>query len=161
PELLHQHAHPLLASWGKQGRDYINLLDSYDNPDDYRALFPAQRIALFSEDRPTTLPAQLQDDILERRPLAETREHWPPVDPQPDPSLRFHIAHSPQREVEIRHDQLLERFGADRTLQPRDVIVMVPDIDTYTPHIQAVFGQLDPRDPRHIPFTLADQGRRG
>jgi len=161
PELLHQHAHPLLASWGKQGRDYINLLDSYDNPDDYRALFPAQRIDLFSEDRPTTLLGQLQDDILELRPLAETREQWPPVDPQQDPSLRFHIAHSPQREVEILHDQLLERFGADRTLQPRDVIVMVPDIDTYTPHIQAVFGQLDPRDPRHIPFTLADQGRRG
>ncbi|MED5773671.1 exodeoxyribonuclease V subunit gamma, partial [Enterobacter kobei] len=25
----HQHAQPLLAAWGKQGRDYINLLDSY------------------------------------------------------------------------------------------------------------------------------------
>src|SRR5690606_27529342 len=98
-ELLHQHAQPLLAAWGKQGRDYINLLDSYDSPDDYRALFPAQRIDLFSEDAPATLLAQLQDDILELRPLAETRTRWPALDPQQDRSLRFHIAHSAQREV--------------------------------------------------------------
>ena len=31
PQTLHQHAHPLLAAWGKQGRDYISLLDSYDS----------------------------------------------------------------------------------------------------------------------------------
>jgi exodeoxyribonuclease V gamma subunit len=161
PELLHQHAHPLLAAWGKQGRDYINLLDSYDKPDDYRALFPAQRIDLFSDDDPATLLNQLQDDILDLRPLAETRARWPAVDAQQDRSLRFHIAHSPQREVEILHDQLLERFSLDPTLHPRDVIVMVPDIDSYTPHIQAVFGQLEREDARYIPYTLADQGRRG
>ncbi|MGP3788799.1 exodeoxyribonuclease V subunit gamma [Pseudomonas sp. B392_1p] len=161
PELLHQHAQPLLAAWGKQGRDYINLLDSYDNPDDYRALFPAERIDLFSEEQPTRLLGQLQDDILELRPLAETREHWPAVDPAQDRSLRFQMAHSAQREVEILHDQLLARFSADPSLRPRDVIVMVPDIDSYTPHIQAVFGQLERDDARFIPFTLADQGRRG
>src|SRR5690606_3434221 len=55
----------------------------------------------------------------------------------------------------------LARFGADPTLHSRDVIVMVPDIDTYTPHIQAVFGQLSRDDARFVPFTLADQGRRG
>lgn len=41
------------------------------------------------------------------------------------------------------------------------MIVMVPDIDSYAPHIRAVFGQLDRFDPRFIPFTLADQGQRG
>ena len=38
---------------------------------------------------------------------------------------------------------------------------MVPDIDSYAPHIRAVFGQLERHDPRFIPFTLADQGQRG
>ena len=32
---LHQHAHPLLAAWGKQGRDYIGLLNEYDNHESY------------------------------------------------------------------------------------------------------------------------------
>ncbi|UXH40714.1 exodeoxyribonuclease V subunit gamma [Pseudomonas promysalinigenes] len=160
-ESLHQHAHPLLAAWGKQGRDYINLLDSYDDPGSYQGVFSDGRIDLFSEGQPTTLLSQLQDDILELRPLAETRDCWPAVDPSKDRSVRFHVAHSPQREVEILHDQLLARFSADPTLRPRDVIVMVPAIDTYAPHIRAVFGQLQRNDPRYIPFTLTDQGQRG
>ncbi|QIE85923.1 exodeoxyribonuclease V subunit gamma [Pseudomonas nitroreducens] len=169
PELLsddqpHQYAQPLLAAWGKQGRDYINLLDQYDDPETYRARLGAVsngRIDLFSEVEPTNLLGQLQDDILELRPINETREHWPAVDPQADDSVRFHVAHSAQREVEILHDQLLARFDADPTLRPRDVIVMVPDINPYAPHIEAVFGQLPRDDRRFIPYTLADQGQRG
>ncbi|PMX03345.1 exodeoxyribonuclease V subunit gamma [Pseudomonas sp. FW215-R2] len=160
-ESLHQHAHPLLAAWGKQGRDYINLLDSYDDPGSYRAAFRNGRIDLFSESVPQNMLNQLQDDILELRPLDETRELWPDVDLKQDQSIRFHIAHSAQREVEILHDQLLARFSANPELRPRDVIVMVPDIDSYAPHVRAVFGQLDRHDPRFIPFTLADQGQRG
>ncbi|TWI58639.1 DNA helicase/exodeoxyribonuclease V gamma subunit [Pseudomonas duriflava] len=164
PDQLHQHGHPLLASWGKQGRDYINLLDSFDEPNGYRSLFAdvnGGRIDLFDEVEPAHMLAQLQDDILNLRPLNETRETWPEVDPAQDASIRFHIAHSPQREVEILHDQLLARFSKDPTLRPRDIIVMVPDIDAYAPHIRAVFGQLDTHDSRFIPFTLADQGQRG
>ncbi|MBK5510149.1 MULTISPECIES: exodeoxyribonuclease V subunit gamma [unclassified Pseudomonas] len=161
PQTLHQHAHPLLAAWGKQGRDYINLLDSYDDPGSYRAAFRDGRIDLFSDSQPQNMLNQLQDDILELRPLNETREHWLAVDPHIDKSIRFHIAHSAQREVEILHDQLLERFSANPDLRPRDVIVMVPDIDSYAPHIRAVFGQLERNDQRFIPFTLADQGQRG
>ncbi|WP_439125463.1 MAG: exodeoxyribonuclease V subunit gamma [Pseudomonas rhizophila] len=161
PQTLHQHAHPLLAAWGKQGRDYINLLDSYDDPNSYRSVFRDGRIDLFSEGNPTTLLGQLQDDILELRPLNETREHWPAVDTEQDGSIRFHVAHSAQREVEILHDQMLARFSADPSLRPRDIIVMVPDIDSYAPHIRAVFGQLERTDPRFIPFTLTDQGQRG
>lgn len=160
-ESLHQHAHPLLAAWGKQGRDYINLLDSYDDPGSYQGVFSEGRIDLFSAGQPTTLLSQLQDDILELRPLAETRALWPAIDVAKDRSVRFQIAHSPQREVEILHDQLLARFSADPTLRPRDVIVMLPAIDTYAPHIRAVFGQLQRNDPRYIPFTLTDQGQRG
>ncbi|MFZ6049100.1 exodeoxyribonuclease V subunit gamma [Pseudomonas sp. CR3202] len=156
---LHQHAQPLLAAWGKQGRDYINLLDQYDEPQRYREEF--ERIDLFSPAPTDSLLGQLHNDILDLRPVAESRSTWPAVDPRRDHSLRFHIAHSAQREVEILHDQLLACFNADPGLRPRDVIVMVPDINTYAPHIQAVFGQFGADDARRIPFTLADQGLRG
>ncbi|WP_048294734.1 exodeoxyribonuclease V subunit gamma, partial [Pseudomonas aeruginosa] len=53
------------------------------------------------------------------------------------------------------------RFNADPSLKPRDVIVMVPDINAYAPHIEAVFGQVPRDDQRFIPYTLADQGQRG
>jgi exodeoxyribonuclease V gamma subunit len=163
-DAMHAHGQPLLAAWGKQGRDYITLLDRYDEPSAYSDLFAdvvGGRIDLFDARPPETLLAQLQNDVLELRPLAETRSTWPPVDPRTDRSVRFEVSHSPQREVEVLHDQLLSRFNADPTLRPRDVIVMVPDIDAYAPHIRAVFGQLARDDLRHIPFTIADQGQRG
>ncbi len=157
------HGHPLLAAWGRQGQDYIRLLDERDRPEAYRALLealPWERIDLFEPHGQDCLLHQLQDDIRELRPLQETRAHWPALDPA-DTSIQFHVTHSPQREVEVLHDQLLARFDADPSLRPRDVIVMVPDVDAYAPHVQAVFGRLEPDDSRHIPFALSDQGARG
>ncbi|NMG46281.1 exodeoxyribonuclease V subunit gamma [Aromatoleum toluvorans] len=164
-EALHLHAHPLLAAWGKQGRDFIGLLDEHDAGEARARYAPqfaelSQRIDLFEPHGEDSLLHQLQDDIRDLRPLAETRARWPALDPASDPSIRFHVAHGPQREVEILHDQLLAAFNADAGLRPRDVIVMVPDIDAYAPHIQAVFGLMDADDPRFIPFTVADQGLR-
>ncbi|MCA0913395.1 exodeoxyribonuclease V subunit gamma [Marinobacter nauticus] len=165
PDQLHQHANPLLAAWGKQGRDYIRLLDEFDNPDDYRASFqtPGQKIDIFTDhgdvDNPSLLH-QLQNDIHNLTPLQEIRQQQRTVDLARDHSVVFHDAHGPQREVEILHDQLLAAFNADPTLRPRDVIVMVPDINVYAPHIQAVFGRYSPGRKRHIPFTISDQGQR-
>lgn len=164
---LHLHAHPLLAAWGKQGRDYIALLDELDSPDQYRAKFEAigEQINLFRsnlrDNQPPTLLNELQEDLLNLRSVTDIKqEPWPPVDPQTDHSIRFHIAHSTQREVEILQDQLLAAFNADPTLRPRDVIVMVPDVNQYAPHIEAVFGQINSSDPRYIPFSIADQAKR-
>ncbi|MBF0628495.1 MAG: exodeoxyribonuclease V subunit gamma [Magnetococcales bacterium] len=163
--LLHLHAHPLLAAWGMQGRDFIALLEEYADDGFVAGLpFPLEvtREERFHapESPPATLLQQLQDDILELRPLDETRALWPPVDALSDGSIRFHLAHGPQREVEILHDHLLAAFQADPTLTARDILVMVPDINSHAAHIQAVFGLHDPKDPRFIPFVLANQERR-
>ncbi|WP_027855648.1 exodeoxyribonuclease V subunit gamma [Marinobacterium litorale] len=160
-EQMHLHAPPLLAAWGKQGRDYIRLLDEFDQSERYRHWFNDSRIDLFDEPDPdiASLPLlqQLQQDILELNPLQqEPRPHSPA-----DDSLVFHLAHSAQREVEVLQDQILKRFDRDPTLKPRDMIVMVPDIAVYQPHIEAVFGRLPKDDPRYIPYSLADQSSRG
>lgn len=161
-EELHFHAHPLLAAWGKQGRDYIALLDEMDEPGKYQQLFAeiGQRIDLFETHGEGCLLNQLQDDIRDLRPVSESRLQWLPVDPKLDMSIRFHVTHSPQREVEVLHDQLLAAFDADPSLKPREIIVMVPDINQYAPHIQAVFGQINKSDDRYIPYSIADLGRR-
>lgn len=165
-EDLHLHANPLLAAWGRQGRDYIRLLDAFDRPEGYRNQFAAwnRSIDLFADTDGSTLLRQMQQAILDLDPLpadAAQRKPWR----HDDMSLRFHIAHNPQREVEILHDQLLAMFedAARRgePLSPRDVIVMVPDIQTYAPHVQAVFGRLPADDARYLPFSVADQPSRG
>ena len=163
-DALHQHAHPLLAAWGRQGRDYIALLDRHDEPGHYRSHVgevTGDRIDLFEESDASSLLRQLQDDILDLRPLRETRLQWPEVDVARDTSLRMHSVHSTQREVEVLHDQLLARFDADPDLRARDIIVMTPDMNAYAPYIDAVFGLPGRDDVRHIPYAVSDQGQRG
>ncbi|KYP96087.1 hypothetical protein BG74_07815, partial [Sodalis-like endosymbiont of Proechinophthirus fluctus] len=57
--------------------------------------------------------------------------------------------------VEVLHDSLLAMIAEDPTLRPRDVIVMVADIDRYTPAIQAVFG--NDGGERYLPFAISDR----
>lgn len=157
PEQLHNNAQPLLAAWGKQGRDYIRLLDQFDETQAHLDLFQGQRIDLFSSNPPTHLLAQLQNDILELRPAVESAADWPTLNPAQAQSLCFATAHSAMREVEILHDDLLAQFAVDPQLKPADVMVMVPDIHLYAAAISAVFGRISKDDARYIPFTIADQ----
>ncbi|MFN3714182.1 MAG: exodeoxyribonuclease V subunit gamma [Alcanivoracaceae bacterium] len=157
---LPRHGHPLLAAWGKQGRDYIGLLYDYDVPERYRDWF--NQIDLFQPASAVhrgadSLLGKLQQSILDLEPLPDA-----PENASADSSIRFHLAHSPQREVEILHDQLLAAFEASAAetspIRPRDVIVMVPDIEAYAPHIDAVFGTA--QGERAIPYTISDRSQR-
>ncbi|MEX8513020.1 MAG: exodeoxyribonuclease V subunit gamma [Leptothrix ochracea] len=169
-EAAHAQSHPLLAAWGRQGRDFIRLLDAFE---ERHGVLP--RVDLFDADLPTRLLGQVQAALRDLLPLAEHAERMAMVETDidvevevDDDSIVFHICHSPQREVEVLHDALLRLFKAgegDPTgLRPRDVVVMVPDIAPYVPVIRAVFGQYRsaPRpDPRFIPFEIADLGAHG
>lgn len=148
---------PLLASWGKLGRDYIFLLSDLEN---------SQELDAFVDVTPDNLLHNIQSDILELENHAvagvnleefSRSDNKRPLDPQ-DSSVTFHVCHSPQREVEVLHDRLLAMLEEDPTLTPRDIIVMVADIDSYSPFIQAVFGSA-PAD-RYLPYAISDRRAR-
>jgi exodeoxyribonuclease V gamma subunit len=150
-EEMHAHSHPLLASWGRQGRDFVRMLDEFDGAAQGR--FENMRIDLFSEGEGASLLGQVQAAVRDMVPLAEHARA--PLAPA-DRSIEFAVAHSAQREVEVLHDRLLSWFAADPTLRPRDIVVMVPDIDTFSAAIHAVFDQHKRSDPRFIPFEIGD-----
>lgn len=149
--------HPLLAAWGKQGRDYIRLLDQFDQTEQFRKLFRGERIDLFSDYNSAHLLGQLQQDILELRDLPDSRQHWPALTASAARSICFARCHSIVRELEVLHDDLLAQLQADPTLNFSDVMVMVPDINEYAAAIHAVFGRYRRDDDRYLPFTIADQ----
>ncbi len=70
-----------------------------------------------------------------------------------DDSLRVHDCHSPQRELEVVRDQILDAFARDPGLSPHEVMVLVPDVATYAPYAEAVFGPVR----EHLPFHVADR----
>ncbi|MDO4637614.1 MAG: exodeoxyribonuclease V subunit gamma [Lautropia sp.] len=156
------HGHALLAAWGRQGRDLIAMLAEHDDLEQSESRLGdiSRRADVFVDLPADTLLSQIQQDILDLDPLTATRQRWPAVDAQQDISIRFHVCHSPQREVEVLHDQLLTAFAADASLQPGNVLVMVPDIQRFAPHIEAVFGLYSADDPHFIPFSIADRSSR-
>ncbi|HZE04419.1 MAG TPA: hypothetical protein VE127_04295, partial [Solirubrobacteraceae bacterium] len=64
------------------------------------------------------------------RPLLDAGDH----------SIEIHSCHGRARQVEVIRDAILHALADDPTLEPRDVIVMCPDIETFAPLIQATFG---------------------
>lgn len=164
-EELHAHSHPLLASWGRQGRDFVRMLDEFDEAAQAHAAenhdAAPLRVDLFSEGAGDTLLEQVQAAVRELLPLSEHPQAPPP---DADRSIEFHVTHSVQREVEVLHDQLLAMFAeagrCGRPLRPRDVVVMVPDIDTFSAAIHAVFAQHRRSDARYIPFEIGDVNDR-
>ena len=148
PGVHPEEGHPLVASWGRTGREMHDLLLNHDVQDAPEC---------FAESAGTTLLERLQAamNALQCRPEGGSRALLPAT----DDSLRVHSCHSPLREVEVLRDHLLAWFQDEPKLQPRHVVVMVPDLDTYAPLLEAVLGQ--PERPEHaLPFTLADRPPR-
>ncbi|WP_313077448.1 exodeoxyribonuclease V subunit gamma [Melaminivora sp.] len=166
---MHAHAHPLLAAWGRQCRDHVRQLDEFDTSAQMAERMAWPRIDLF-DDSPAhegPLLAQVQRSIRDLLPLAEHPRAQPGGAriPAADRSVVFHSAHSLLRELEVLHDQLLDLLAApppagQAPLQPRDVVVMLPDVQAAAPAIRAVFGQYAAGDARHLPFDIADLGAR-
>ena len=157
-EQMHLHAPALLAAWGRQGRDFIRQLDAFDDVQAALAQTQWPRLDFF-DDAPgsdaTRLLTQLQNRI---RDLQSAQEPVASPVQGDDASVVFKVAHSPVRELEVLHDQLLQWFHQMPEVSPRDVVVMVPDIEVMAPAIRAVFGQYKRGDARFIPFDIADLG---
>ena len=136
-----QVGNPLLASWGKLGRDFSYLLTQLE----------PQEISAYVEIAPRNLLSQLQHQILHLMTSGAEPLNYV----ENDRSLTFHSCHSVMREVETLQDYLLHLFQTDPNLTPKDIIVMVADIDKYTPYIQAIFGQNSAPNSA-IPFSISD-----
>ncbi|MCK5195498.1 MAG: exodeoxyribonuclease V subunit gamma, partial [Desulfobulbaceae bacterium] len=128
---------PLLASMGGLGRDCLAMLQEYD----------LEEIECYVPPADSSLLHTIQHDVLELSSGDGDR--------LPDDSIIVNSCHSPMREVEVLQNHLLSLFEKDATLEPRDIIVMAPDIELYSPFVQAVF-ELERDNPRYIPFTIAD-----
>ena len=128
---LRSEGNPLLASLGTIGRDFSEMIIDLSD----EAFIHEES---YVEPGESTLLHALQSDILN---LSGTGEEDVKRTLNPlDRSLWIHSCHSPLREIEILHDNILTLLQQHRELSPRDIVVMTPDIETYSPYISSVFG---------------------
>ena len=138
---------PLLAAWGRAGRDFIATLFSYE------VVAPAEIEAYAAPDAPIGLLQRLQLDLLERRAPSGAKMTVASIGNER--SLQIHSCHTRLREVQVLHDQLRALLEDNPGIEARNIAVMAPDIDVYAPYIAAVFGGAQ-GSPRFIPYTVAD-----
>jgi len=143
---------PLLASLGRLGRDFSEMILDYGEAD-------GGADDLYRQNFGSTLLELVQNDILALEGAGESGEAKVAIRPD-DHSLKVHCCHSPMREVEVLHDTLLGMFSSLKDLAPRDILVMTPDIETYAPYISAVF-EGSQGGGRRIPYSIADRSIRG
>jgi exodeoxyribonuclease V gamma subunit len=154
--------HPLLASLARDVRELQLLLrDSDADPDadpDADSASPMTDELHVVPDLPDTLLGLLQQQL---------RDDAPPAAPIPvsasDRSVQVHACHGRGRQVEVLRDVLLGLLADDPTLEPRDIVVLCPDIDSFAPLISAAFGLPDAETehPGHLlRVRLADRSLR-
>ncbi len=132
----------LLASWGQDAREMQLVLTEPGQPG--REATPVIDHHHPVDHPPGGLLALIQADVrADRRPsgapLAGREDDRPVLDPA-DRSLQVHSCHGRARQVEVLRDAILHELVQNPALEPRDVIVMTPDIETFAPLIQATFG---------------------
>lgn len=140
--------HPFLGQAGRLSRDFQELLLRFDERVD-------ERDERFEEPERRDLLGRVQADIFEFRPPREGDER-DAIDAS-DASISVHACAGPMREAQALHDLIRAALEDDPSLEPEDVVVMAPDIDTYAPVFRAVFGQ---RDEKRIPYEVHDRRTR-
>jgi exodeoxyribonuclease V gamma subunit len=138
----------LLASWGRDVRELQLVLGDHARSPD---------VAYRREETTDTLLRRLQAGVLDDNP---------PAQGPADDTVQIHACHGRARQVEVLRDALLHALAEDTTLEPRDVIVMCPDIETFAPLIRATFGGTAageapaPGLPPDLHVRLADRSLR-
>jgi len=143
-ELHMEKGNSLLASMGALGRDFFEMIQE----------FQMEEFSSYKAPDAGNLLTSIQLDVLSLQERKEKKK----VSAE-DLSIQIHSCHSPMREVEVLRDQLLRMFEEDPGLLPKDILVMMPDVETYAPYIQAVFDTPQD-DARKIPFSIADRSIR-
>jgi exodeoxyribonuclease V gamma subunit len=139
-------SHPLLRSLARDVRELQLRLPPHE--DEHHA----------DGARPATLLGRLQSDLRDDVPPGPAELD----DTLLDDTLQVHACHGPARQVEVLRELLLRLFQDDPTLEPRDVLVMCPDVETFAPLVSATFG-LGPDLPHPggaLRVRLADRSLR-
>jgi exodeoxyribonuclease V gamma subunit len=142
----------LVASMGILARDFQRMLLE-------RNLIDETADNDFTVRTNDSLLAHVQSDILDS--ITRTKDGSRPLIAHADDSLKIHSCYGPMREVETLYDTLLHLLNKKKDLEPRDILVMATDIDTYAPYIESVFGSAkNEGSKRFIPYSIADRNIR-
>ena len=123
--------HPMLRSWAQESRELQVVLAGRDLTTD-------AKIGRRTTAAPTLL-ARMQHEIRSNTVPSRSPGTGDGDSVGPDRSIQVHVCHGARRQVEVLRDAILHVLGADVSLEPRDVVIMTPDLATFAPLLEAAF----------------------
>ncbi len=148
-------ANPLLRSWGRDAREMQLVLAAEGVTGGAHREVVGSSASLLG-----LLQADIRADRAPPGPPAPGSEDGRPFLTGDDDSLRIHSCHGRARQVEIAREAVLHLLEAHPTLEPRDVIVMCPDIELFAPLVNATFGAAPLAGAPELRARLADRSLR-
>ena len=129
--------HPLLQSLGRDSRELRIRLAATAGPagssDTHSPASPPE----------ATLLGHLQRQIQANLdPWAQRAAHGAFRMPADDRSIQVHSCHGQPRQADVVREVVLGLLQADPTLEPRDILIMCPDLDAFAPLLSAAFSEL-------------------
>lgn len=122
--------HPILRSWAADAVELQRVLASVaPTPLQAATWVPGHR-------RGESVLGHVQQQLFDDTPPSSAGSNlastW-------DQSISIHSCHGAKRQVEVLRDAIKHALADDPSLEPRDVLVMCPDIEQFAPHIRSVF----------------------
>ncbi|MDB5201308.1 MAG: exodeoxyribonuclease gamma subunit [Ferruginibacter sp.] len=137
---------PLLTGWGKIIQDTFSMLFQQEE------LINAYDEVGSVEPPTDNLLHRIQHSVYHNAPIDKT-ESFTELELN-DGSLTINSCYSPAREVEVLYDYLVQLVDKRKAkLSPRDIVVLVSDIDLYASYIKAIFNNA----AYPFRYTIADE----
>lgn len=121
---LKEGLHPLLASCGAQSRDLQTALRTHAAD----AVHQSHPVGTAAETSLQRLQVDLRNGHSPKTPHGSCAS-----------TIEVHQCHGDSRQAGVLRQVLLRVFDEDPTLQPRDVLVMTPDVERFAPLVDAAF----------------------
>ena len=151
----------LEARFGRLGAEFQQLLEGSGETQlgEWREgdLFFAPATVARREGRCPTLLEHLQERLASGQSDSEVSAELE-LDPE-DRSLSFHACPGRLRQLQVVRDQILQLLAADPQLEPRDILVMTPQVEAFAPLVGAVFGDAEATGVM-LPWRLTDRSQQ-
>jgi exodeoxyribonuclease V gamma subunit len=122
-----QLANPLLTSLSRDVLELQQLIA--------RTAPSSQTVLHESGPHPDNLLGRLKQDLAD-----DVVRTSPPPLADTDRSVQVHACHGRTRQVEVLREVIVGLLADDPSLEPRDVLVMCPDVETFAPIVAATFA---------------------
>ncbi|KGG12267.1 Exodeoxyribonuclease V gamma chain [Prochlorococcus sp. MIT 0601] len=147
----------LEANLGRMGSEFEQLLEGSGEYQlgewQERNLFAMPASISENESKLPTLLEQLQQKLVNKDSTIQLRKE------DDDNSISFIECPGQKRQVQVIRDQIIQLFALNKSLQPKDILIMTPHVERFAPLIPSVFNDKSATGVT-LPWTITDRSQQ-